>query len=163
MIINKDGKLFGKVSIIDIGLIILVILIAFGTYWRFYGNGKAKKVTENTKISYVVEFRGAKKLYLDEIKVGDLVGNIETSKQYGRIKSITSEPYKNFIVDNNGEYKESVVPGQWKLLITIEADGIDTFDGFYINERSIKVSDNIVYFKTKYMQFGGFITSITKL
>ena len=163
MIIEKDGKLFGKVSIIDIGLIILVILIAFGTYWRFYGNGKAKKATENIKISYVVEIRGLKKLFLDGIKVDDLVGNVETSKQYGRIKSITSEPYKDFIIDNNGEYKEAIVPGQWKIFLTIEAYGAEAGDGFYINEKPLKISNNMEYFKTKYMQFGGFITGITKL
>jgi hypothetical protein len=163
MIINKDGKLFGKVNIIDIGLVILVILIAFGTYWRFYGNGKAQKVIENTKISYVVEIRGAKKLYLDGIKVDDLVGNVQTSKQYGRIKSITSEPYKDFIIDINGEYKEAIVPNLWKIFLTIEADGVEAGDGFYINEKPFKISNNMEYFKTKYMQFGGFITGITKL
>ena len=163
MIIDKDGRLFGKVSIIDVGLVILVVLIALGTYVRFYGNGKAKKATENTKISYIVEVRGAKKLYLDEIKVGDLLGNIDSSKQCGRIKSIDSEPYKAFIVDNNGDFKESIVPGQWKLVLTIEADAVETRDGFYINNIPFKASDYIMYFKTKYMQFGGYIGSIIKI
>ena len=40
MIINKEGKLFGKISIVDIAVVLIVILLAIGIYTRFSGNTK---------------------------------------------------------------------------------------------------------------------------
>ncbi len=42
MIINKEGKLFGKISIVDIAVVLIVILLAIGIYTRFSGIKRSK-------------------------------------------------------------------------------------------------------------------------
>ena len=51
---NKDGRIFGKINIIDLlaALILIVALVGIGI--RFTSSA-SKSVTDNTEFSYVVE------------------------------------------------------------------------------------------------------------
>ncbi|MBQ3573467.1 MAG: DUF4330 family protein, partial [Clostridia bacterium] len=37
MIINKEGKIFGKISIIDIAVVLIIIVLAACIYIKFWG------------------------------------------------------------------------------------------------------------------------------
>ena len=68
----KDGKLFGKISIIDIIVVLCVIVLAFGIYAKFTSNSDAVSSSEKAKIEYVYKVKELGILRLTRLKKADL-------------------------------------------------------------------------------------------
>ena len=69
----KDGKLFGKISIIDIIVVLCVIVLAFGIYAKFTSNSDAVSSSEKAKIEYVYKVKEESGiLRLTRLKKADL-------------------------------------------------------------------------------------------
>ena len=67
MIINKEGKLFGKISIVDIAVVLIVILLAIGIYTRFSGNTKVV-VSNGQKIECTFVVKNLRQYSVDALK-----------------------------------------------------------------------------------------------
>ena len=46
MIINKEGKLFGKISVVDILVVVLLVVAAFGVYTKFFKTNERVAVAD---------------------------------------------------------------------------------------------------------------------
>ena len=60
MIIDKNGRLFGKISIVDIIVIVAAVLVFAGVYVRFSGN-QGKAVVQNDTFYYTMEIENVRK------------------------------------------------------------------------------------------------------
>ena len=67
MILDKNGKLFGKINIIDVAVILVAIAVVIGVFVRFTG-GAGKIVKETKKIEYVVQISGVRGYTVDALE-----------------------------------------------------------------------------------------------
>jgi hypothetical protein len=75
--IDKNGKLFGKISIVDLAVIAAVVILLAGIYVRFLG-GPTKTVVQSSDFYYTLE-----------------VKNIRESNLRGLEKSLNGRFYLN--------------------------------------------------------------------
>jgi len=162
VIIDSKGKLFGKISIIDILIVLVVIGIIAGVGYKFT---RSKTPTVFTKQDTLeVEFFVEEVLdaVANSIKIGDAAKEAVQNASFGTVKDIKIDKAISYAADDKGEYKVSSRPGYSSVVITTEAKGIYGSNGttigsaeYYIGSyMTLRVGNAALY---------GRITRITKL
>ncbi len=158
----KDGKIFGKINIIDFTVVVVVVLLIACAFLKF---SKFDKKSDDTTLSQTIEYKmivkGIRNYTLDAFEVGDGVYDSQSKVGIGTIKNIEttlSDSYENLIT---GEVELLENPYRYDVVFTIETDGVVTSEAYYAN-KSIELKVNSTKaIETKYAKTTGTITDIT--
>lgn len=139
---NKKVKFNG----IDVLIIVLIIAVACAGFYILYGRNQAGVVSaQDTKVTVVVELTGREQNLADEIKVGDTVMIGEKDKMPAVVENVEIVPAKMTGYDTiNGAVKNSLIPGQVDIRITMSGDGSETEKSVEISGVSIRVGEETV-------------------
>jgi hypothetical protein len=130
--IDEKGRLFGKISIIDI-CILLVVLIAVGGFaFKITRGSEILKVGADTPITMVLEIKGVRQFAVDAIDIGDEIYE-RNGPELGRVVGVRSEGYKDTLDLNDGTQVYTDVEGLYTLYITVEGTGRADEEGHFIN------------------------------
>ncbi|MBQ3038253.1 MAG: DUF4330 family protein [Clostridia bacterium] len=156
---DKNGKLFNKINIIDFCVILLIIVFIIGIGIRLMGSTSEDIKTPKT-FEYTVEVSNIRGYSVDALKK---LGNITDSSGdiiLGEIISVEDKPYITELNTLNGEIIESVIPEKYSCLVKIQTTGNES-DEFYFDpndtELSVGKSVNII---TKYVNTSGLIKAL---
>ena len=142
----KDGKLFGKISIIDIFVIILIAALALGIYSRF-AVSNASVATQSQPLEYTMKVSNVRIGTVNALK--DYMGPVydDTTKEYlGEITEVTYEKAKIDVALANGQLKASESPDRFDVLLTIKVDGNVNEKGYYTaNNLNIGAGSNFIF------------------
>lgn len=144
MIIDSNGKLFGKISIVDV-LIVAVLLAAIGgVYYKF---GRSKTVTPFSKpdtieVSFYVE--DAYDFTANAIKEGDLVKDKVNNITIGKVTSVEVGTDIVFFPNSDGQVTASSKPGYNSIKFTVRGQGIYSDTGAFFGGNE--------YFVNKYFE-----------
>lgn len=159
MIVDDKGRLFRKINLIDL-LIILIVIAAVVFFWGKFG--KAKIITSFDKqvpvaITFVVE--SMPEYSVDAIKVGDVTVDKISTKAIGKVAKVEKGPDISYAPDQDGNYVQSSKPGYCSAEITVEGSGVFNEYGvvnmgnteYYINrsDAGLYVGDVMIYSKIK--------------
>ena len=159
---NKDGKLFGKISIIDIIVILAIIVAGFGIYNRF-SSANAKVATVTQQIEYTMEINDVR------------MGTIEALQKKGKVFDATTKEYLGEITDvsyvdavsprtmANGEIKNLEVPEKYDATVTLRVDGKVNSSGYYTSNNIILTVGSKHVFYSKCAKTTGEIMSIKEV
>lgn len=138
--LDEKGRLFGKVSIIDILVIIIIIIMlagAFVAYQKISGN---EVLTENKgliktnvidTLEVTMRVKEVRQMTVDAFSEGDEVFFEDTGKLLGDIKSVTSVPATKLIYDNQGKAVYAEIPQKYDAILTLHVPGKRLVNGFY--------------------------------
>jgi hypothetical protein len=118
---NKQGKLFGKVHILDVLVIIIAIVVVIIAFGRLSGNDIVSfNSGEDVRIRYTVLTYDYEAEYFKSLRVGDVLAE---DKKYldGEIVNIEIEDKIVSLVDNNGDVVTKAHPVMKRAFITMEA------------------------------------------
>ena len=136
MFIDKNGKIGGKISIIDILVIIILAIAVFGIAFRFYSS-TSKSARERIKLTYVVELEVVR-IYTAEAM--EKRGTVIDPKQkciIGEITDVSYSPQKLEQFDSDGNIVYAEVPNKYDVEVTIESMG----------KESDTMSETTLYFR----------------
>lgn len=141
MVIDKEGKLFGKINILDIVLLILfaaaVIFAAKALLPRFFSNESSAADTEAV---YTIEVTKETEDYFENIKPGDKVFGENTDDEIGTVVSCTASPAVYIVEDKeNAEYREVTVEGRYDGLVKIKSPVTVKYPDITAGTNSIKI------------------------
>jgi len=144
MIINTNGKIFGKISIVDVLIIVIVLLSIVGIGYKFIQSKTATFFNKADNLSIVLYVEEVPEYAAKSVKLNDLVSDFETGSAFGNVTKIDIGPSVNYTADDKGEIKKSSKQGYSSAYITthglgfykdgvtesgISIDGIDYFIG----------------------------------
>ena len=156
---DKNGKIGGKISIIDIFALILILVVAIGISIRFF-SAPAKNAKETKRVSFVVEIEGIRKYSVDALNKKGNVIDVKRNYFIGEIKDVTYIPQKIDALDANGKMVSVEVPERYTARVTIESDCNETDNGYYIGDNlELSIGAN-VEIATKYANSSGKVISI---
>lgn len=128
MMIDEKGKLFGKISVIDFVIILVLLIVLVGTAYKFLADDDIV-VTKNDTFTTVIRIDGVKAYYLDYMQPGDVVYEQNAGK-LGTITKIETEPYQAiFSGDKEGEYL--TYENRYSIYLTLASEGTVNSKGFY--------------------------------
>ncbi len=158
--IDKSGRVFGVISVIDVVVILAVAVLCFGVYLK--NNVLTATGTEDQTMVFTFEARIVEDYIREAIQVGDevfdkdhstggaigVITNIEVSEP--RAIAELSDGTLEYITSNRG----------CNLLVTVEGTGA-VVDGMYSFNRIYKLGVNAARnFQTKYCTLTGFVQDI---
>ena len=161
MIIDKEGKLFGKFSIVDLLIILVIITASVILVLKFSGPGEAG-VPENNKYTYIIKVSSVKKTTAEYIKKGETLYDGEDNCMGKIVEDIKTEPAKKVVSKNDGTFTETVNPERLDVYITIEAEGVKNDNGFYIDGKVPLLKGTQRFFRAPDVDFSGEIIEIIK-
>lgn len=161
-LIDRNGRLFGKVSVIDLIVVAVVLVLAVALNMKNNHLSHTSTSVTNDPITYQVLVSGSRNYVADAVREGDLMFDQERSSggTLGKILSIEVLPGSKMAELNDGTVE--VIPAEdcVNLLLTVQGEGIVS-DGRVLLNRIYDLGVNSARnFYTKYAQFTGTVTDI---
>ena len=158
--ILKDGKLFGKVSIIDILVIIIILVTALGVYAKFTSTPETVQVTTE-KFSYIVRIDKVRQYTVDGLKELGKIYDKETKEHLGEIVEVISvENTVETGINSAGKAVKTEYPDKYSVLIRIETDGSVGTNGYYTSSNRLIGVGGELSIESKYVSTSGRVISI---
>ena len=159
-IIDENGRLFGKISIIDVIVIILAIILACAVFART-SQKKAANINETMdKVTYTFKIENIRTETAEAVLAGDKLYDEGNGVYLGTVKKTNIDKAHKLAQTEDGTYVNGEAEGRSDLLMTIEAD-CRVVDGRYYSDRTAEISVNMEKdVQTKYVKFTGHITEI---
>ena len=157
--INKDGKIFGKISIVDILTVIVIAAMAIGVYMRFFKTPETVK-TDSVKITYTVRVEKIRDFTANGLMKKGKLYDSDTGEYLGEIKNVTLESAVIDAVTQSGDVRSVKYPERCDAVLTVEIDGSANSRGYYTEaKRALSVGGELD-FETKYVDTSGTIVSV---
>lgn len=161
-IIDRNGRLFGKISVIDLLVIAVVVVMAAALYVKNNHKDITSTSVTNTPITYQVLVSGVRNYVADAIREGDLLYDqvYSSGGTLGTITAIEELPSGKLAEFNDGTVDIVPVEDGVNLLLTVEGSGLIS-EGRYLLNRVYDLGVNSSRsYNTKYAQFTGTVTAI---
>ncbi|MDD6213729.1 MAG: DUF4330 domain-containing protein [Firmicutes bacterium] len=159
MILNKDGKMFGKINIIDICVILIIVVGIFGFGMRFVSKA-AKTARKTTKFEYVIEISDVRNYTVKALEKKGIVSDLKGKSNVGEITDVQSRPMKVQAAAADGRAVVAEEPDKYVATVTIEAEGHESDSGYFVgNDVELSVGTTLSL-TTKYANTTGKVKSI---
>lgn len=160
--IDENGRLFGKVSIIDVVVVLVVAALAVVLSFKQEQTHTGTSIP-NDKITFQIQATAVRNYIADAVEVGDLIYDKDYSSggALGTITDIQVLPALRTTQFHDGTFEIVPVADSVTLLLTVEGEGVLT-DGSYLINRVYAIGINSARnYYTKYALFTGIVDSIT--
>lgn len=159
-LIDEKGRLFGKVSLIDIFVLLFALVMAFAVYLRFFSNETTSIRADSDTFTYAVKVEGVRQWTVDGFHEGDKMWDSDHDTYIGTITSVRAEPSVGEFTLADGSYKMAPREGRYDVYLTVEAEGLIS-NGRYYASRTYEVGTNSgIYFYTKYCSVSATVWSM---
>ncbi len=162
MILDKNGRLFGKISIIDLLAILAVLVAAIGIGARFF-TPASDNVREKVQLSYVVEIKDVRMYSIYALNNKGVVTDSKSGAVIGEITDVEYEPFTTHEVRSDGEAVLAEVPDKFVAYVSIKSEASETDNGYFVGDNIELSVGSSVSLATKYVNSNGKVKSIEKL
>lgn len=142
MILDKKGKLFGKVSIIDLFVILVIIAGVAGVIVTKTALDNEKLLSDDSnmlihtsaakdQLEIKLKAKEVRDVTRDSIIVGDEVYLVANDKVLGTVSRVESEPAMRDVICDDGTVYTAPVPDRYDVTIVVDADGKKKEEGYY--------------------------------
>ena len=161
-IIDRNGRLFGFISVIDLLVIVVVAVMGFALYTK---NTQMAITSTNTAetITYQILASGIRTYVAEAVREGDQLFDPDRSSggTLGTIPAIPLTPGTQRAEFDDGTVAAATVEDGVDMLITVEGTGLVSESGRYTLNRVYELGVNSSRtFCTKYAEFIGTVTEI---
>ncbi|MGF0096348.1 DUF4330 domain-containing protein [Peptoniphilus sp. SGI.035] len=136
-IIDKKGRLFGLINIVDLLVIILILAIVAVGVKRFGTKAAVGEATTKKGI-ITAEVKDVRDATANNIKAGDKIFDYDKGTYLGKIVAVEVEPYKDK-TEYQGKFYNAEVPGKYRVIMTIDADVKETEDFYQVGTEQIRI------------------------
>jgi hypothetical protein len=163
MLIDSKGKLFGKISVVDILIVIIVVGALAGVAYKLKQSKVVTPLAKTNTIQVVLNCESTPDSGVKAIKVGDVVKDKVTTSVLGKVTRIETGPSIVYSTDSDGNIVVSSKPGYSSLKLTIEGTGVIASSGATFGSAEYYVNKSIYEVRVGMSSFNVVIGDIKKL
>ena len=157
---DKNGKLFKKISVIDAFVVLIILILIGGTVYRFTAPAAAVD-RGDAIIEYTLMIDGVRDFTLEYYQIGLDVFDRMRNQHIGRIVGVRYEPQYAWGTMLDGSIVHAPRPGVMVVFVDIEANGRIT-DNSYFAEGTFEVRvGSIVNLGFKYIDVQSTVHTIS--
>ena len=161
-ILDRDGRLFGKISIIDVIVLLVVAVLAVAVFVKSQRAQTSTSITD-TPVIYQMLLTNQPEYMRSAIQEGDQLYDQErsTGGSLGTITQVEVSDGTNLGALDDGTYAVLPAENRYNILITVECAGLVSADGGVALNRVYDLGVNSSRtFTTQYASFIGTVTDI---
>ena len=132
--IDSSGKLFGKVSLLDIFIILAVIALFIGFFYSQLSEQVGIFVAP-TEVFYVTfEANGLRAVNAETLEEGNIVFRRHDNEPLGIVTRIEPiEPATYLLAKSDGTVVHAIMEDRYRLVFTVRSQGSITSFGYFVN------------------------------
>jgi len=159
--IDKNGKLFSKISIIDVVIVLAIVLCVSAAFIRFSGL-LGDNSTTPVEFEYVIKISKIRDKSADAVlKKGALYSNLSDGAYFGEIISAEKRPNEDFPTLADGSIIKTSAQDRYDVYATVKTSGKQTKTALYTSGgKKIEVG-SLEYVSTKWVAAAAEIVSVT--
>ena len=160
-IIDKKGRLFGRVSIVDLLIVLMVLAVGSVIYlYLFGGSGSVQMSAGQEMVTYEIELQKVTKEFTEMPEVGLPVYNSSKSYYIGQLKDYEVMPY-TLSIENYDEGTFELVEAEdlYTVILTIEAVADVTDMDIRVGQQEVRIGEQVPV-KSKGFAAYGYIVGI---
>ena len=161
MIINREGKLFGKISIIDIAVVLIIVILAVGIVVKFSGSNSAV-VSGNEKLECTLLVKNVRMYTVEALEKGGVIFDDISKERIGDITDVRYEEGEYQVNMADGSFMPVAPEDRYNVYVTVAFDGKTSDDGYYTKSNKYLAAGTTVSAKTKYALCQSTVYSIGK-
>lgn len=166
-IIDEKGRLFGKLNIIDLLVILLIAAIAVAAVMKFTGADTANDhydASLNRNIEYTVICRVVYNPIVAEAKkeVGNQLMAGGELVEGCFIKAVDVEPHYDTYVDNEGKMQKQLSEDYSDVVFTIAGEAPFVNNAYKVGTQEVRVARSHIV-KTLTFEMTGTVTTLTEV
>lgn len=160
MIIDENGKLFRKVSIIDILIVLVILLCIAGAVIRFSGL-LGDNNSSPVKIEYTLQVKQIRDKSVDAImKKGELYSSLSDEAYLGTITNVEKHSNDDYSELVDGTIVKTSATDRYDVLITVQVDGKQTGSALYTKDGKRIEIGSLEYVATKWASLEAEVKSV---
>ena len=163
-IIDNNGRLFGKISVIDVVVLLIALVLAAALYMKTNTMTHTSTAPTYDTITYTYIARGMPEFVMDSIRVGDKVYDADNLNVgcIGEIIDVQYTPGTEYKKSDAGIVGHFPCEGSVDVLLTIRGTGSIEGDTYMINRVYHLGANANRNFCTPYVYLKGIVASIVK-
>lgn len=128
----EKGRLFGKVNIFDLFIVLVIISVLAGVYMVFIREDSSIE-KEQVMVVYELQLEESwKELYINAFAPGEKVYFKESDIYIGTIVDVMAEDAWEYGNDINGNWVYAKAEGLYEITLVIEAEAVRSGEGYII-------------------------------
>lgn len=129
--IDEKGRLFGKINLIDLIIILIVIAALVFLGAKFFGPESTAANTQEAVVSFYYE--ECPNYVADQLQAGDSIWDSGDNVVIGTVKDWTTADSVTYLLDDNGNTVQTSKDGYCALTLRCDAEGVIGEHGITIN------------------------------
>ncbi len=162
MIVNKDGKLFGKISIVDIAVLLVIVLLVVGLVSKF-GGKTSLNLSTNEKIQCTLLVKNVRMFSVEALQKGGELYDKTTKEYIGDITEVNYVPGEATVNMADGSFAVVPVEGRYNVYVTVEFSGKISDKGYYTAANKQIGTGATIIFNSKFAQCESTVTDVKAL
>lgn len=161
-IIDKNGRLFGKISIIDVLVLLVVAVLAVSLAFK-KNQTHTGTVVNNIPITFQMRLSGERTYVADAIRVGDNLYDLDNRSNgaLGEITAMEILPGRKEAALNDGTDEMLPIEDSVDVLLSVRGSGIISDNRYLLNRvYNLGVNTTRNYY-TPYAQFTATVTAVS--
>ncbi|MGL4789768.1 MAG: DUF4330 domain-containing protein [Anaerotignaceae bacterium] len=158
--IDEKGKLFGIANAIDICVVLIVVLLIGGAYYKFSSMNKSSGGATMQPVSYEVTIERVRDFSYNNIQVGDTIFDKTSGNSIGTITNVEKEQAYDKIRMPDGSIAVGPVENRINIKLTVEGEGVVSSSGTFVNRTYELLVGSKKKFFTKYLECEGSVSEI---
>lgn len=147
---DSEGRLFGKISVIDIFLVILVAVLVFAAFGRREKVDDAVVSEVGEPFEYEIKVKGLRDVSANSFREGDAIFEFDTDTPIGVIEKIEKKNALTEITQPDGTVVIVEITDRYDVVLTVKTQGFIT-SGRYFADGIYELSTNApLAFYSKY-------------
>jgi len=131
--IDEKGRIFSKVSLIDIVVILTVIVLVGGFVYNRTSQHVRQIIMADTPLYVTFLIEGVRDFSLEAVQDGDIFFRQHERIPLGRVTHIATGPAYDIMIRTDGTAAYVPIEDRFNLYITLACVGSITDTGFYVN------------------------------
>ena len=150
--IDKSGRLFGKVSLLDVFVILAIIALFVGFFYSQMSEQAGVFVAPTEDFYVTFELSELRPINAATLEVGDMVFRRHDNEPLGIVTHIAPiEPATYLLARSDGTVVHAVMEGRYRLEFTVRSQGSVTTFGYFVNGNdhiAVGSKVNVVSYRT---------------
>jgi len=130
----SNGKLFGKISVIDVILIAAIIILAIGFIFTRTSDRIQQVIGANTPLEVVIQGEGVRQFIVDAIAEGDIMFRYHDRQPLGTVTRVDISPAMEYFHKPDGTVILAEMEERFTIQIVLASVGsIRDQIGYFVN------------------------------
>ena len=132
--IDKNGRIKGKASIIDIILIVAVVVLLVGFVYTRTSDRLGQIFNPNDPMEVIIQGAGLRHFNVNAVNIGDVMFRNHAQHPLGTVVDIEIVPFMNYLHHADGTASLVVSEDRYTIFITLDSVGsIREGIGYFVN------------------------------